>query len=129
MDVNVTARGIPGLVELVELGDAREEVRSRLGAYREFRRTPDANPSDQFTSGPMITYDGEGGRVLMIEIASPTIAHLDGIPLNERRVKDVLRDLAERKIPIDRDEMWLPDTGLWLYVEGNRITGVQVGMD
>ncbi|SDW37047.1 hypothetical protein SAMN05421504_101407 [Amycolatopsis xylanica] len=85
-------------LDVAKLGEHRDELRARLGAYESFQRTPDAPVTDHFDHlDLMLTYD-DTGRLELIEVASPADVVFSSVPLLGRSCPDVVEELAEQGI-------------------------------
>ena len=117
--------------DVVALGQSREEVRSVLGDFRTFRRTPDSEEADQFVdSGAMATYSPEGSLVLL-ELTEPARVELEGVQLVGESVESLVEALGAKGIEVVPDEMGalVPSLSVGLYAPGGTVEGVGVGSD
>lgn len=117
--------------DVVALGQSREEVRSVLGDFRTFRRTPDSEEADQFVdSGAMATYSPDGSLVLL-ELADPARVELDGVQLVGESVESLVESLGAKGIDVVPDEMGaaVPSMSVGLYAPGGTVEGVGIGSD
>ena len=117
--------------DVVALGQSREEVRSVLGDFRTFRRTPDSEEADQFVdSGAMATYSADGSLVLL-ELADPARVELDGVQLVGESLEDLTEALGAQGVDVVPDEMGatVPSMSVGLYAPGGTVEGVGIGSD
>lgn len=117
--------------DVVALGQSREEVRSVLGDFRTFRRTPDSEEADQFVdSGAMATYSADGSLVLL-ELTDPAEVELEGVQLVGESVGSLVEALGAKGIEVVPDEMGalVPSLTVGLYAPDGTVEGVQLGSD
>lgn len=114
----------------VKLGMSRSILRERLGRYREFRRTEDAPPSDQFLdAGLMATYY-ENGTVAFLELSEPaslTVAgvNLIGLPLSD--AKQLLESTFALYSEPEDEGIRFDSWRLALYAPDDFVSGVLLG--
>jgi hypothetical protein len=114
--------------EDLRLGDEREVVRRRFGAFRAFRRGRSTRETDQFlSSGVMVTYNAEG-LVSFVEVAPPSNPTIRGVQLLGRPASAVTRDLALVGVGAVQDEAGVQlDCGVGLFVPLDDVAGVSFG--
>ena len=117
--------------DVVSLGQSRDDVRTILGDFRTFRRTPDSEEADQFVdSGAMATYSADGSLVLL-ELTDPAEVELEGVQLVGESVESLVETLGAKGIDVVPDEMGalVPSLSVGLYAPGGTVEGVGIGRD
>ena len=117
--------------DAVSLGEARDVVRATLGEYRTFRRTTQSDEADHFVEvGAMATYSPDGALVLL-ELADPARAVLEGVQLLGEPVDAPIEALAAQGVQVVPDEMGaiIPALEIGLYAPGGVVEGVGIGSD
>ncbi|MFI6369028.1 hypothetical protein ACIBG0_40690 [Nocardia sp. NPDC050630] len=94
MTLTVTVLAGRGL-DIVRVGEHRDELRTRLGSCESFHRTLDAPLSDHFESqGLLLTYDS-CGRLELIEAVPRAEVWIEEVLLLERSCPEVIADLDD----------------------------------
>lgn len=128
MDFKITSSTA---TDVVSLGDQREEVRSALGDFSTFRRTPESEESDHFTeSGAMATYSSDGSLV-MLELTEPAKVELEGVQLLGEQLATVEEKLGDKDVSLETDDLgaMVPSVSVGLYAPSGVVEGVQLGSD
>lgn len=120
----------PDATNSVSLGETRDDVREALGAFREFRRTPDSDVSDQFEEGVIATYSPDG-TLIMLEFTAPAEVEIEAVQLLGTPLDDVEVSLSNVGVEIRRDDMGaeVPKFGVGLFAPAGEIEGVELGSD
>lgn len=115
----------------VRLGEQRDVVRERLGAFTTFTRTPGGREVDDFTDhSAQVTYDSDG-KAAFIEVSGPTEVTFRGIRLTDRAPEVVYRELRAAGVSVDEDDQGaLLDSGaVGIYADEDAVLAVSVGTD
>lgn len=112
----------------VTVGDPRSKVRHEFGQVRTVKG-PYGPEIDQFVDrGIQVTYDDDSNaREIMVSV--PDQARFLGVDLLDRPIDTVLADLGPLGVKTirDVDGAILPEAGISLFTDGNRVEAVTIG--
>jgi hypothetical protein len=118
--------GAPNL----RIGMAKGDLHRTLGSAREFRRTPQADVSEQFVdAGVMATYDAEA-RVSILEFADPADPRLSGVSvlgLPVESLRNHLIDVMGLEAVSEEDTVAVPLWRMSFYVPDGIVEGMLLG--
>jgi len=127
MDFSLNDRRGP---DMVRIGMSCDDLRGRLGRYREFRRTTESPKADQFLdAGVMVTY-GPNGQVTLLEFANPARVlvgrfNVMGAPLDSA-TGEISREFGIVAEP-DDEGVRFPEWKLSLYAPDGLVEGLLLG--
>ena len=76
MDIQITSATT---TDVASIGQTRADVRHSLGVYRNFRRAPSSEESDQFFESGVIATYSKAGLLVMLEFVDPAHVKIGGV--------------------------------------------------
>jgi hypothetical protein len=114
----------------LSFGMQRKEVQDRMGSKpRRVAKEPGKPPVDQYGDEGVQAYFDDADRLEFVELTPKAAVDLSGVQLLGRDLQHILNDLEALGHVGHSDQegdVWFPNQGFVLYVEGDQIAAVSL---